>query len=102
MLILNEIEQNELTIEIAAVAAVKGGKIVTDKKQVMGRVWTLVRQEVDHIGNEDGEATRTAQGLYQDVARVLADIETKPLREFDANQFKYLAAVLQQIKEMGR
>lgn len=83
-------------------ASVKGGKIVTDKKEVMGRLWTLVRQEVDHIGNENGDATRTAQGLYQDVAKVLADIETKPLREFGANQFKYLAAVLQQIKEQVR
>jgi frataxin-like iron-binding protein CyaY len=90
-MILTEIEQTQLTIEIAALATVKGGKIVTDKKEVLHRVWILARQE-----HPDNEWRRKA--MNEQVVTFLAEVQTKRVEESNANQLQYLVAVIQHIK----
>jgi hypothetical protein len=98
MLHLTKTEQTELTIEIAAVASVKGGKIVKNQMEVLREVWNLVCQEVEHIGNEDGSTNRTAHGLNYNVVTFLSDVRSKRVREFNANDMRYVAAVVQRLK----
>jgi frataxin-like iron-binding protein CyaY len=78
-MILTEIEQTQLTIEIAARATVKGGKIVTDKKEVLHRVWILARQE-----HRDNEWRRKA--MNEQVVTFLAEVRTKQVGSYSTSR----------------
>jgi hypothetical protein len=97
MTILTKAQQAQLIVELAVIASVKDGKIVTKQIEVLLRIAALVRQETDYMGDEDGAPDRAK--MNHDVVTFLAEMRSKPMREMDASGRQYVAAVLDRLKE---